>query len=204
MIRRLGGSVFFVERVNIHLDFPLVNLAERGDEMRNLPNRLALDPRHFLMKLSDLITGLRDQLELDALEPDEDGVYGIVFDEGLDIEIVSLTTNIILLRSYLVEVPSNEHERDAFYQGFLKHNLAALRDQWASLSLDSEASCLWLASRHRLDQIDLRTFIERFEGFVNTVAWWYKYRAFTLGVSKKDYLVDQGIVDGLPMNFIRP
>lgn len=156
------------------------------------------------MKLPDLITGLCQELEIDSLEPDDQGVYGIVFDDGLDIEIVSLISNFIILRSRLADLPKEEHERDAFYQGFLKHNLAALRDQWASLSLDTDASCLWLASRHRLDQLDLRGFIERFEDFINTVAWWQKYRTYSQGGSVNDYSNNQGMLDGMPMNFIRP
>ncbi|MEO1525626.1 MAG: CesT family type III secretion system chaperone [Planctomycetota bacterium] len=156
------------------------------------------------MKLHDFIAAIRDELQLDSLEADDEGVYGIVFDDGLDVEIIALTSNDILLRSRLADLPTDEAEQDSLCDGLLKHNLAALRDQWASLSLDWDSGCFWLASRHRLDQVDLRGFFERLEGFVNSVAWWEKYLAFRQGSSAGDYSSRQGAMDSLFVNFIRP
>jgi len=109
---------------------------------------------------------------MEMLEPDRDGVYAIVFDGGLDVEFVSLTDKLLLVRSAVADVPEDRDAREDFFRTHLQQNLLALRDQTATLSLDSEKGVLWLHRTAALDRSDFRAFCDLLEDFVNTVEWW--------------------------------
>lgn len=129
------------------------------------------------MTLASLMEELRQTLRLQSLTPDADGVYSLVFDEGLDLEILGLGTSHLLVRSKLFDVPTDDQERELFLRDHLQHNLARLQQQSAVLSLDEPGRQLWLAASHRIDSLSPREFGERIEQFVNSLDWWRRLTA---------------------------
>ena len=124
------------------------------------------------MQLTELIDGLREFLRLEELEPDNDGVYSIVFDDGLDVEILALTDRLMLIRSTVADLPEDKEQHEAFLRQQLQQNLPTLHTQNGSLSLDLKQKVLWLHRVARIDQLDVRQLCELVEDFVNTIEWW--------------------------------
>ncbi|MEM7477726.1 MAG: CesT family type III secretion system chaperone [Planctomycetota bacterium] len=153
------------------------------------------------MRINQLIDGLRADLRLDSLDPDEDGIYSIVFDEGLAIEILVLGGNHLLIRSRLDELPADERESESVVFEYLRHNLAALREQIGTLSIDREADCIWLAETVAADQLRIQELLEILEGFVNSVAWWQRFTDFREGRSRRQ---QGGFDTNSAMFMIRP
>ena len=129
------------------------------------------------MHHAELLDGLCRTLHIDSLEPDADGVYAIVFDRGLDIEIVPLSDRQILLRSSLSHLPEDEDEREEFFRSRLQRNLLMLREQTASLSFDPDSQRLWLHRVVESNRIDLPGFLTAVEDFVNTLEWWQSFES---------------------------
>lgn len=148
------------------------------------------------MKPTDLIAGLCDYLQMSQLEPDNDGVYTIVFDEGLDIEFVALNDKLLLVRSGVSDVPEDPQEHEAFFRGLLRDNLCFLRDQTATLSLDTETEKVSLARTVIVPRQSVNDFCEIVEDFVNTLQWWRSL------ASRKS--TDHTASEFMPSNMLRP
>ncbi|MEM0926054.1 MAG: CesT family type III secretion system chaperone [Planctomycetota bacterium] len=133
------------------------------------------------MKVQQLIDGLLNELHLVSLTPDEKGIYEIVFDDGLELQLLTIGGSHLLLRSRLTQLPQREEEQEAVILDYLRHNLAGLRDQTASLSLDRNEQCIWLAQTHRADRLTVLQLCDSLENFVNSLAWWQMFRTHREG-----------------------
>ena len=149
------------------------------------------------MKFEELMDGLRSTLRMPSLEPGRAGVYAIVFDAGLDVELLSLTDRIVLLRSSVADVPEEEDAREDFYRKHLQYNLLVLRDQTATLALDKDAGKVWLYRTVDSSQIDVRMFCDLVEDFVNTLEWWRSFESESQSQTVRPS-------DMLPFNMLRP
>lgn len=147
------------------------------------------------MALAELVAGLCEYLRIEPIEADAQGVYEIIFDERLDIEILALTGTQMLVRAKIADVPPEQEQREEFYRTHLQHNLLNLQGQSCSLSLDSEAGVIWLHQLARMDQIDVRGFCELINAFVNTLEWWRNLENTQQQVSPATMM---------PFNIIRP
>ncbi|MCG8652137.1 MAG: CesT family type III secretion system chaperone [Pirellulales bacterium] len=149
------------------------------------------------MKPLELIDGLRRYLQISRLEPDHNGVYTIVFDDGLDIDFIALNDNLLLIRSSIAGVPEDPGEHASFYRDLLQANLRFLRDQTASLSFDEESNQVWLGRTIAVRQQDLSGFCDLVEDFVNTLQWWR-------GVASQEAVPVQMPADFRSFNMLRP
>ena len=140
------------------------------------------------MALADLIAGLCEYLRIEPLEPDANGTYEIVFDDGLDVEILPLTETQLLVRANIAEVPEDKNQREEFFRTHLQHNLLQLQGQHCSLSLDGEAGVIWLQQMARADRVDVRAFCEMLNAFVNTLEWWRNLENTPTTVSPADMM----------------
>ena len=147
------------------------------------------------MGLPELVNGLCEHLRIEPLEPDAQGVYEVVFDEGLDVEIVPLTATQMLVRSQIAEVPQEKDQQESFFREHLQHNLLNLQGQECSLSLDSEAGIVWLFQMARSDRIDVREFCSLINTFVNTLEWWRNLETTEATTTPMSMM---------PMNILRP
>lgn len=147
------------------------------------------------MTPSRLIDGLRDFLRMETLDPDADGVSAIVFDDGLEVELLALSDKLLLLRANIADIPDEEDAREEFYKRQLQYNLLALRDQSASLSLDSNAGRIRLHRVISCDRIETREFYNVVEDFVNTLEWWRNLERQDAGRAAPSYM---------PHNMLRP
>ena len=147
------------------------------------------------MALAELVAGLCEHLRIEPIEADARGVYEIVFDDGLDVEILPLTETQFLVRANIAAVPEEKEQREDFYRTHLQHNLLQLHGQSCSLSLDSEAGVIWLHEMARTDRVDVRAFCEMINAFVNTLEWWRNLENTQQQVSPAAMM---------PFNMIRP
>ena len=129
------------------------------------------------MKHSELIAGLCELLRIGQLEPDSAGVYAIVFDDGLDVELLALSDSLLLVRSSVADLPDEDDRHEEFYRTHLQHNLLVLRDQTTVLSLDRESKKVWLHRVVPTKQTDVRFFCDQIEDFVNTIEWWRNWES---------------------------
>jgi len=128
--------------------------------------------RATVMKLPELMEGLRAQLQLSELAPEEGGVYWIVFEDSLPVAICPLDENHFLLRYEIAALPVDPGQREAFFRKHLHYNLAHLRDQRSTVSLCTETEQLHLHCTVRGSGLSLNQFLELVEEFVNDAAWW--------------------------------
>lgn len=152
------------------------------------------------MNVQQLIDGLLGELNLVSLDPDEEGAYEIVFDDGLELQLLTIGGAHLLLRSRLAALPQREDEREAFILEYMRHNLAGLRDQSASLSLDREEQCIWLAQTHHANQLTVQQLCDSLEEFVNALAWWKMFQSHREGKAS----IRQDAFAFGTMNMIRP
>ncbi len=147
------------------------------------------------MTLSELIHGLCEYLRIEPLEPDAGGVYEIVFDDGLDVEILPLTGSQLLIRGLIADVPEDKDQQEEFFRTHLQNNLLNLQGQTCSLSLDRERGAIWLYRMARTDRIDVRQFCELVNELVNTLEWWHNLEGTNTAISPAAMM---------PFNMIRP
>lgn len=146
--------------------------------------------------LSQLCTGLCEFLNIDPIEP-RDGVYEIVFDGGLPIEILSLTDSQFLIRSELAQLPDNRDEWRPVIHDYLSGNMLLLREQSNTLSLDQDSAKIWLHRMGRFDDISVYEFCELVSQFVTTLEWWDNR-------TNSAKTAPTSAMDLMPQNFIRP
>ena len=147
------------------------------------------------MGLPELVNGLCEHLSIEPLEPDARGVFEVVFDEGLDVEIVPLTATQLLVRSQIADVPKDKDQHESFFREHLRHNLLNLQGQNCSLSLDAETGVIWLYQMARSDRTNVREFCSLINTFVNPLEWWRNLENSQTTVSPAEML---------PFNMIRP
>ena len=148
------------------------------------------------MGLPDLVSGLCDYLRIEPLEPDASGIYEIVFDDGLDVEILSLSDSQLLVRARIGDVPEEKEQREDFFRTQLQHNLLNLRGQFCSLSWDAQANIVWLYQMAHSNKIDVRGFCDLVNQFVNTLEWWRNLDNQTQATLSP--------AEMMPINMIRP
>lgn len=146
--------------------------------------------------LRQLMHDLCDDLGIDTLAPDARGVYEIVFDGGLPVEILPLSASQVLVRSEIAQLPDDENEWKGELERHLKFNLLLLRDQANTLSLERETGKIWLYRLARGDHISRQEFCELLSAFTVTLEWW-KSRGGTSTVTTS-------AMDLMPHNVIRP
>ncbi|MBI1247931.1 hypothetical protein GC197_08845 [bacterium] len=147
------------------------------------------------MSLSELINGLCEYLRIEPIPPDARGIYEIVFDEDLDLEVLSLGTSLILVRAQIGTLPDEETQQQPYLQDVLRNNLLNLKSEFNSVSLETSSGKLWLYRSTRIDQMDTREFSSLINAFVNTLEWWKSL--------DNNNSVDMP-TSSLPFNMIRP
>ena len=147
------------------------------------------------MQITELISALCQHLQLDSLEPNEEGVYELTFDDGLDIEILSFHNN-LLLRSSVGDFPEDTGQQEDFLRRLLNRSLPRLKDQYASLSIDEQQQRVWVYHSRPLNSLDIHRFCELVEQFVNAVAWWAEFESNAAPMGPMTMLP--------PQQFLRP
>jgi hypothetical protein len=127
------------------------------------------------VKLTDLMAELARSLGMDELEPDDDGVYAIVFDGNLEIEILPMGQSRFLLRSKLPAVPADDEERTSLLKSCLQRSLAYLREAPAAVTFDKETNRLCLYRAADAGALDGRSALELVESFVNLAEMWSRF-----------------------------
>lgn len=146
--------------------------------------------------LKDLFNGLCEFLNIDPIEPRDDGSYEIVFDDGLAVEMRAITGSHLLIRSSITELPDDPDDWDTCLREHLQGNMLLLREQSNSLSLDYESRTIWLYRTVRSDEIKQYEFNELVGEFVTTLEWWKNRGNQSSGMTSA--------MDLMPQHFIRP
>lgn len=147
--------------------------------------------------LEQLMNGLCEYLNIEPLQP-EDGVYEIVFDDGMPVEILALSGTQILIRSQLLVLPENQDEWEPILSRCLNDNLLVLREQSSTMSLDAEAGVLWLYRTTHARRTTVQQFCEALSEFTVTQEWWSQRN----DASGRDGSGPMGAV--MPQMFLRP
>ncbi|MEM1305516.1 MAG: CesT family type III secretion system chaperone [Planctomycetota bacterium] len=144
------------------------------------------------MKRQQFFDAIRDDLQLGELTPDDAGVYTIVFDGDLEIELLPLSDSRVLLRAWVATLPDDQQAHEAFLRGLLNRNLGCLQSQQAALALDGETGRVWLHRPLDTQPLDDRSAVAAVGDFVNTTEWW------------KQAETSASPLDGLPFSMLRP
>lgn len=147
------------------------------------------------MSLSEKINGLCEYLRIEAIPPDARGIYEIVFDDDLELEVLSLGTSLALVRAQIGELPEEKLAQESYLQKILQNNLLNLQSEFNSVSLETSTRKIWLARTMRIDSIDSRDFCSLINSFVNTLEWWKSVESPEAAISP---------MTSFPMNMIRP
>lgn len=128
-----------------------------------------------MAKITDFVAELAASLQMDELAPDEEGVYAIVFDGNLEIEIVPMGQTRFLLRFRLPAVPQDDAERESLFRSCLQRRLTQLHAAPAAVTWDPASGRLWLYRVGDAASLDARSGLELLEDFVNLADQWSKF-----------------------------
>jgi hypothetical protein len=138
-------------------------------------NPLALNFGANVSKLTEFVAELARSIGMDELTPDDEGVYAIVFDGNLEIEVFPMGQSRFLLRYKLPAVPADDEERTSLLKSCLQRSLAYLRESPAAVTFDSASNRLWLYRAADAGALDARSGLELLEGFVNLAEMWSRF-----------------------------
>ncbi len=119
------------------------------------------------MDMNEAMVALADQLGLEPLSPDEDGLFQLEYDERLTLTAFSPTdSDALYLAASLIEVP--DHADAVFFQRLLKLNFLLIDTRGAALSLDDEGRQVHLCLCMPFDLINPDRLSGMVSGFLET------------------------------------
>lgn len=134
---------------------------------------------------------------IDPINARSDGVYEIVFDGGLHVEVVELTGSQFVIRSELAQLPDDKNDWRPVLSEYLSGNLLLLREQSNVLSLDQNTGTIYLHRMLRSNEVSVYEFCEIVSQFVTTLEWWNNRSTSSDATTVSAF-------DLMPQNFIRP
>lgn len=127
-----------------------------------------------MMRLEDGMKELTSKLKLPLESPDEDGVYRLIFDNSLEVEIFKgEAAQIIVSSPLLKELPEDEAARQELLAKYLRLNFAALKkEQEDVLSLDPDTNHLVLYRKINTQHLYPDEFVKIVESHLNNLELW--------------------------------
>jgi hypothetical protein len=123
------------------------------------------------MTTTHFIDALAARLGIGALERQPDGICEVVFDDMLELQLVPLDELHLLLRSRLAAVPEGFEESQTFLRRVLNRNLANLRNQRETVTLEETSREVWIYRLLRTDKTDEPLLFAALEDFLNSLEW---------------------------------
>ncbi|PTX91915.1 hypothetical protein DB346_23445 [Verrucomicrobia bacterium LW23] len=129
------------------------------------------------MELVDAIRTLAEELNLpDGIDADEDGVYTVVFDGELAVEILPWTGGDFLLRSPLAAIPSGDADKEkTMVQRVLQFSLARLRGRRSSIALDTVSNRFIISRILPHSEMRPYEFTAAVEDFISDLEMWQTF-----------------------------
>ena len=128
------------------------------------------------MELQDAIRTLAEELHLPEIAPDDDGIYTVVFDGELAVEIVPWDDSTVLLRTPLEALPVGDPDKEKLMlQRVMQFSLARLRGRRTTTSLDAPSNRLLLTRTLALSSLRPFEFSAAIEDFVNDLDMWQRF-----------------------------
>ncbi|MCA8996310.1 MAG: type III secretion system chaperone [Planctomycetaceae bacterium] len=118
------------------------------------------------------LDALRQELNLGDWEPNSEGIYEIVFDDGLEVQFQSIGDRRLILKSRLEVAPEDPASRESFIRDTLKRSLEKIRRSAGIVTIERSNRTLWLYRQLRTDQLDDAAFFAAIEEFLVTLEWW--------------------------------
>ncbi len=119
------------------------------------------------MDLKEAMATVEAQMGLQGMEPDEDGLYQLEYDDRLTLTVFSPPdSGALYLAASLMEVPVSADA--SFFQQLLKLNFLLLDTRGAALSLDDEGRQVHLCLSLPFDLIEPDRLLNLVSGFLET------------------------------------
>ncbi len=128
-----------------------------------------------MSRVQHLVAQLAAELQLGEIPPNDDGVYSIIFDGNLEIEIAPMGHSRFLLRSRLRAVPDDDREAESLFRACLQRHLAQLHWSAAAVTWDKDSARLWLYQAADATALGSRAAKDLLEEFVNVAETWSRF-----------------------------
>jgi hypothetical protein len=122
------------------------------------------------MDLTTVLEGFAERLDLGAVAADEDGVYRLVFDDVLEVEVVPRGTTHVRIQGVVGDDPTDLPGGDQALEELLRVNLARLRRRGEVLSFDKGSRKLVLSRLVVLDGLNAERFSVMIEEFLDSLS----------------------------------
>lgn len=124
------------------------------------------------MKFDVMISDFARELQLEGLEPDENGAYTFIFDDKYTILCSPVDEDSCLLFATVSPSPKDKTRAEELYRRIIKFNLEHLKEIKAVISLNPDNKDIVLYQRIDLNELTVRQFKMIIESFVDYLEVW--------------------------------
>lgn len=118
------------------------------------------------------IQDLAKALNLEAPEPEDNGIYSFVFDDALEVNILSLKKDSLILTAPVTNPLNNSPETEKLLKKLLQINFSRLKEYEETLTWDPDSAQIVLSKEIPFSTLSEKPLIGQLEQFLNNIEFW--------------------------------
>jgi len=122
--------------------------------------------------LKDVINDIAKGLKIPPPEPNEDGEYVFVFDDLLEISLLSLKKNSLIISAAVSYELSNTPEMENLFKKILQLNFIRLKEYEEVLTWDPDSYAIVLFKEIPFSDLSEKPILDHLEKFLNSLEFW--------------------------------